>query len=59
VAEHVPATITLPADGARTVHVLDSAGTRVRRADAKVDAGRLTLTVRPGDDTLLYEVAKD
>ena len=58
IAQYVPATLSLPAGSARKAFILDSTGKRVKDASAKIEGGRLVLSVQDTDQTLLYEIAE-
>ena len=58
-AEPIPATITLRGATAAKVYALAPDGSRAKPVDAKIDAGALVFTARPGDKTIHYEVVRE
>ncbi len=56
IVERIPATITIPADGPRTIHVLAPDGTRKAAKPATIANGVATLTVAAEDQTVHYEI---
>ncbi|MCX7799159.1 MAG: carbohydrate binding domain-containing protein [Fimbriimonadales bacterium] len=56
-AEPIPATLSLPADGPRKVFALNPDGTRRAELQASFSAGRVTFRVGPSVRSLWFEVA--
>jgi hypothetical protein len=56
VAEYVPVTLTIPAEGPRKVYVLDSSGVRRGEAACRTEQGSIVLETSPSDRTMLYEI---
>lgn len=58
-AEPVPATITLRGAAKAKIYALAPNGSRAHLVEAKIEAGSLVFTVRPGDKTIHYEIVRE
>ena len=59
IVQHIPTQLTVPVRGSLKAYALDSAGKRIKPAKVSFSGGRLALTTRPEDATILYELAED
>ncbi len=57
IVQQVPARLMLPTRGNLKAYVLDPVGKRVKPAAISSENRTLTLTARPEDGTILYELA--